>query len=260
MGLGSGILGSSDLLINPNLYDINDFEVAVVQNNDPWRWSRGWVHAQGWAYFASGWLVIFIVVYLHDLWIDRRRLKTCLANSSKHTRRPGSIDNRTFYDRFGTHIRSIFYRRSGKWRFASTSVGSGLFIFAGFLYPVLYVFTQQPYYKALVKEGPPGLASRAGMIAVAQVPFLIALGMKANIVAFLTGVGHERLNQFHRWLSFMCLFFGIVHGLPFIVQPVQEGGFEMLKAQFAKNVVYWNGVAALALLFSICFMALPPFR
>jgi predicted ferric reductase len=140
------------------------------------------------------------------------------------------------------------------------SLGSALLVFAGFLYPTLYIFTQAPYYRAWAFWGPPAIASRAGMIAVAIIPFITALGMKANMISFITGVGHERLNMFHRWLGYLALFMALVHALPFIVQAAQEGGYEEVKRTFAKNIVFWNGVVSIVLLGWLCIASMPWFR
>ncbi|KAJ7083231.1 iron reductase [Mycena epipterygia] len=41
-------------------------------------------------------------------------------------------------------------------------------------------------------------ANRAGLIAATQIPLLIALGMKNNILTFLTGISFDKLNFLHR--------------------------------------------------------------
>src|SRR5690349_16458765 len=105
-GAGSQLLRRNGELMNPNLYDVTDPELLGIQAKDPWRWSRGWVHAMGFMLFSMGWFFIFVAVYGHDIWLDRRRLKTTMANANKYMRNPGSIDNRTFYDRLSTHLRS----------------------------------------------------------------------------------------------------------------------------------------------------------
>lgn len=52
---------------------------------------------------------------------------------------------------------------------------------------------------------------RAGWLAVAQMPLLILLVSKNNIVGLLTGVSFERLNVLHRWTSRIMLFLAILH-------------------------------------------------
>ena len=52
---------------------------------------------------------------------------------------------------------------------------------------------------------------RAAWLAVAQVPLLILLVGKNNVVGFLTGVSYERLNVLHRWTARIMLFLAILH-------------------------------------------------
>ena len=45
------------------------------------------------------------------------------------------------------------------------------------------------------------LGIRAGWLTVAQLPLLILLIGKNNFIGFVSGVSHERLNVFHRWVG-----------------------------------------------------------
>lgn len=49
-----------------------------------------------------------------------------------------------------------------------------------------------------LKFDPSYWANRAGTIAASQFPLLVALGMKNNIISFLTGISFEKLNILHR--------------------------------------------------------------
>lgn len=42
---------------------------------------------------------------------------------------------------------------------------------------------------------------RTGFIAIAQLPLIFLLAAKSNIIGFLTGSSHERLNWLHRWTA-----------------------------------------------------------
>lgn len=59
---------------------------------------------------------------------------------------------------------------------------------------VLFIFIPQPYFYPNANDGGPPLAIRAGMIAIAMVPWIVALSMKVNLVSVMTGIGHERLS------------------------------------------------------------------
>lgn len=52
---------------------------------------------------------------------------------------------------------------------------------------------------------------RFGYIAIAQFPLMFILAMKNSPLSFLTGVGYEKLNFFHRFVGRMIFAFSIVH-------------------------------------------------
>jgi Ferric reductase like transmembrane component len=240
-------------VLNPSLYDVNNVEIQFYQLRKAWPWTKGYIHAMGWVYFASGLVLIFGLLNLRDILLDRRRLRNTLANSNKHQ---AVESKRSLFDRMSLHFRSFCYLRSSLPGVATTSFGLGALIVAGFLYPVLYVFTQHPYYEREPQFGPPPLAGRAGMIALAMTPFVIMLGMKANLISLITGMGHEKLNVLHRWLGFSCGFFSLVHAIPYIVEPLKNGGWSKLSEVFNSHVTYWNGVGAIVCMFWLTFGSL----
>ncbi|KAF9641853.1 hypothetical protein BDM02DRAFT_3177017 [Thelephora ganbajun] len=64
------------------------------------------------------------------------------------------------------------------------------------------------------KGGKPSLwEDRAAHIGASQVPIVVALAGKNNIVSLLTGIGHERLNILHRASSRVCLLLLWLHAL-----------------------------------------------
>jgi hypothetical protein len=243
-------------ILNPSLYNTSNVELNFYQRKLAWPWRRGNWHALGWVFFALGFVVIYGLLHLHDLRLDSRRLKVTIANRQN----PGArlaLPRRSTYDRVSTHMRAFAYIRANHLAAAAVSFGMCALIVAGAAYPLLYVFTQRPYYAREPRLGPPPLAGRAGMIAIAMLPFVLALAMKANLVSFVTGVGHEKLNVLHRWMGWMMGLFSVIHAVPFIVEPVKEGGWALVKTKFSANPVYWNGVAALACLFWLCVASLP---
>ena len=72
-------------------------------------------------------------------------------------------------------------------------------------------------------------------MAAAGTPLLVALAGKANLVSALTGIGHERLNVVHRWVSGMVVGLSVVHTIPFIVAPLKDGGRRALRKQYYKG-------------------------
>ncbi|KAF8859400.1 hypothetical protein BDZ45DRAFT_714119 [Acephala macrosclerotiorum] len=55
------------------------------------------------------------------------------------------------------------------------------------------------------------LGYRAGFIAICQMPLIILLAGKRNIIGFITGVGYERLTWLHRWVARSLLFSVLLH-------------------------------------------------
>jgi hypothetical protein len=106
----------------------------------------------------------------------------------------------------------------------------------------LIIFCIQPYFWQSMAFGSPPLSIRAGMMAVAMTPWIVALSTKASLVSMLTGIGHERLNRLHRWGGYMCLALSIVHAVPFWVQSARDPtGFATWKTYFNTYGIYIFG-------------------
>ena len=71
-------------------------------------------------------------------------------------------------------------------------------------------------------------------MAASMKPLLLALSEKANLVTLLTGLGHEKLNIFHRWVGWSVFGLSIAHTIPFIIAPLHDGGHSALHKQFYK--------------------------
>ncbi|KAI1377019.1 putative FRE ferric reductase-like transmembrane component [Hypoxylon crocopeplum] len=104
----------------------------------------------------------------------------------------------------------------------------------------------QPYYwpntPTISYGSSPPIATRTGWMALACLPFMIILPTKANMIASLTGVSHERLIVFHNWVGWAMLVLALVHTFPFIVFHVRKGDMVYV---WDTSVVYWTGVVAL---------------
>ena len=153
-------------------------------------------------------------------------------------------------------------RYGKKKEFSFPAVGSILTIIAAVIFVTLYTFLPQPYYYTTIAFGSPPLAIRAGMIAVAMMPWIVALSMKANIISWMTGIGHERLNVLHRWGAYIMLFLSLVHTVPFYITPVwDQGGLQTFKNLFHQDYyIYGTGLAALIPLGVLCIHSLPFLR
>ncbi|KAG9244788.1 ferric reductase like transmembrane component-domain-containing protein [Calycina marina] len=166
-------------------------------------------------------------------------------------------------------FRWVFYRpvREIKWKrkillsFPSLSVIALIFIAVAFT--SLYCFLPQPLFWQSIQYGSPPLAIRSGMMAVAIVPWIVAIAMKANLVSIMTGISHNRLQVFHRWGGYLCLFLSIVHTVPFYIQPVWDDGGRQIYYNLFHNgsgYVYGTGIACLVPLGWLCIASLPIVR
>lgn len=179
--------------------------------------------------------------------------------------------------------RRIGYAQTGPIRIAKflPPLGTTLLIAAVCIGTTIWCFVIHPYYRCTREWGSPPLGVRAvsilscslklevsktvweveltflvlssinlsqGMIANALVLFVFAFGTKVNFVTVLTHLSHDRLQIYHQWTARLCLFFSIVHTIPFILQPLKEGGSSNLATYWHSGVDYWNGTVALAAL------------
>ncbi|SMQ49596.1 unnamed protein product [Zymoseptoria tritici ST99CH_3D7] len=141
--------------------------------------------------------------------------------------------------------------------------GAILIVVAALAFVILYSFLPQPLFYQSMQFGSPPLAIRSGMLAVALMPWIVSLSMKANFITLLTGIGHERLNVLHRWLAYLCMILSIIHTVPFYVTSDREGLVifkNMLRAQQPGSYIYGTGIAALAPLAFLCIHSFGPLR
>ena len=163
-------------------------------------------------------------------------------------------------------IRFVFYRPvpSLRWKkreFTFPGAGAIFLIGVTTAFVACYSFIPQPYYYQSISFGSPPLAIRAGMIAVAMTPWIIAMSVKANLITYMTGIGPERLNVLHRWAGYICLFLSLVHTVPFYITPVwDEGALTVFKKLFTGYYIYGTGLAALVPLIVLCVHSLPILR
>lgn len=79
-------------------------------------------------------------------------------------------------------------------------------------------------------------------MAVALMPWIVGLSMKANIITLITGIGHERLNVLHRWAAYLCLVLSVIHTVPFYITPIWEKGARAtFEAMFTREGFYAYG-------------------
>ena len=270
--------------------------LIAASKQDPW--SQAGKYSLGWVYFSIIVLVFTGALYWYHYWTDKLRRATFkeeIAKSSKTSspdtdyemaNLPTNCSSRKFFPgdgdlpqepvselpnfSFGPFntivalVRFVFYRplpilTYRKRVFQLPTAGVIFMVFAATAFVTLYTFLPQPYFYTDIAFGSPPLAIRAGMIAVAMMPWIIGLSVKSNLITLITGIGHERLNVLHRWASYIFLFLSLVHTVPFYITPIwDEGGLNTWKKYFNTGYYpYGSGWAALAPLLAITLHSLP---
>ncbi|KAK2852132.1 hypothetical protein FQN49_005339 [Arthroderma sp. PD_2] len=274
-------------------------EQLATSEIDPF--SQASKYALGWVYFSISLFVLTFFLRLYQIWGDKIRAalrkeelfspgQTLSPQSDYELVTPSPANShRAFFPATGPLVetpkrdsalssigwvnnsiafaRWIFYRplpviKLGKLEIVPPSLAAAVLVLLAFAFVTLYCFLPQPLYYPHITDGSPPLAIRAGMLAVATLPWIIALSTKPNLISMFTGIGHERLNVLHRWAGYLCLFLALVHMVPFYITPVWEDGALPLFSQFIGGdyYIYGSGLAALAPLVVLCVHSLPALR
>lgn len=102
------------------------------------------------------------------------------------------------------------------------------------------------------------LGVRAGWLSVAQMPLLILLINKNNVIGALTGASYERLNVLHRWSSRIMLLLTILH---FGYQSYGWSQYPgLMQLEWATDSCPITGIAAFAILLWMNLSTLAPVR
>ncbi|KAI9892419.1 MAG: hypothetical protein M1814_001376 [Vezdaea aestivalis] len=274
---------------------------GLIEANTRDPWSQSGKYSLGWVYMSIILLFFAMVMRLYHLWTDKIRtalhrevnrptaestpdydyemsnLDTSKSAAQLFPRQmekgppvvkdQSSVSSIRSFNVLMAVFRMVFYRpipvlRFRKQQLVFPSLSVVVLVAISTIFTVLYCFIPQPLFWSSMQFGSPPLAVRAGMLAVAMMPWIIALSMKANFITFITGLGHERLNVLHRWGGYLCLLLSLIHTIPFYIQPAwDEGGFQVFKGYFVGNgAIYSTGIAALVPLIWLCVFSLPIIR
>lgn len=98
---------------------------------------------------------------------------------------------------------------------------------------------------------------RTGYIASAQLPLIVLLSEKRNIIGWLTGTSYERLSWLHRWVSRILFLTVTIHmGFWF----VDWARYDYIKVKLTTDRITQRGFAAWCILLWIVFSSLLPVR
>lgn len=98
---------------------------------------------------------------------------------------------------------------------------------------------------------------RAAWLAVAQMPLLILLVGKNNLVGLITGVSYERLNILHRWVARVLLLLATIH---FGSQNYGWNQYGLMQLEWQTDACPPTGIAAYTILLWLNLSTLAPFR
>ncbi|ORY67597.1 ferric reductase [Pseudomassariella vexata] len=173
---------------------------------------------------------------------------------------PSGLRKQAWWQKLVSSVRFIAYRRYEvkALHTGTSSVAVVALLIIGAAFFLAMTLGPSPYYwpntRTLSYGSSPPLATRTGWMALACLPFLIILPTKANMIATLTGVSHERLIVFHNWVGWAMFALALVHTFPFIIFHIWKGDMVL---QWNTSVVYWTGVAAIIPQAYLQVMSLP---
>jgi predicted ferric reductase len=98
---------------------------------------------------------------------------------------------------------------------------------------------------------------RCGVVTIAQLPIIILLAGKNNIIGYLGGVSYERLNWLHRWCARCMLLTATMHIGYFFSAWAP---YDYIGYQLKNNKIVWKGLAAWCTLAWIVFSSMTPIR
>ncbi|WWC63529.1 uncharacterized protein I303_106132 [Kwoniella dejecticola CBS 10117] len=85
---------------------------------------------------------------------------------------------------------------------------------------------------------------RSGLVATAQIPLTVALGVRGNIIGLCVGKGYERLKVYHKIVGRVVFLASTIHGAAYMYKWTVAGKFS---AYAAKPFAMWGLLAYFAL-------------
>ncbi|CAF9941551.1 hypothetical protein IMSHALPRED_002778 [Imshaugia aleurites] len=210
-------------------------------------------------YFWYGIVLVIGIAAIFNI-IQKRTLRSRIraaAASINHPARPRNIFTKSVAT-ITAILREISYvqltptRRVFWVKVPPFGTISLLLTYLGFVLALEFINNEVPgaqHYEAL--------GIRAAWLAVAQVPLLILLAGKNNLVGLVTGVSYERLNVLHRWVSRVLLLLATLH---LGYQNYGWSLYGLVRMEWSTDACPPTGIAAYALLLWLNLSTLAPFR
>lgn len=196
-------------------------------------------------YYGAATIFVVLVKYFFTYYRDKR-----LARGNRHSTGLCS----SVFDVAAAYCRLVGYKPTPKFLMMLSfprNIGQVLYALSTSIYLFCVCLIPHFWYRACYGFGSPPLAIRAGIMAAAVVPFIFMLSGKNNFVSYFTGIGYEKLNWLHQLLGLSCFVLAIIHVVPFIAQPLREGGALNLKDVFLNSDDYQHGIVPFVCLFGL---------
>ncbi|KAK6412656.1 hypothetical protein LTR95_017942, partial [Oleoguttula sp. CCFEE 5521] len=143
---------------------------------------------------------------------------------------PRAVQETSIVRRKTALYRFLSYRsfRLSALNWNSAPLGVLLLGLVGTIFFLCMTLLPQPYYwpeSATLNYwgGSPPIATRSGWLSLGCMPFVFLTAGKSNFVTAVTGVSHEKLQVYHRWISYAFFVTALVHTFPFIVYNIKTG-------------------------------------
>ena len=208
-----------------------------------------------WAFVGSAIGVAVIANVLNQI-LYRQRIAAAIQKISQPAR-PRSIFFQT-HATISAVVREVA-NYSKSWKIGK----SGVFLppMGGVLIMVAYIvlITVCCFYRLNTKSFLQweAIGYRSGFIALAQLPLIILLSGKRNIIGCLTGMGYERLLWLHRWAARALLFTIIIH---FGYWMTTWGKFNYIATKVNTDPLTQRGLIAGGILVWIVLSSIAPLR
>lgn len=216
------------------------------QKKTPWTYQGH--YAKVTIYFAAAAIFVATVKRIWFMYCDSRYMSSTRSVSTP-------LQSLVFV--ITAYVRLVSYRHMPsfliEWLGVPASVGNFVFAVLTTIYLFCYCLIPHPWYRSCMGFGSPALAVRAGLMSLAITPFIMILSGKVNTISFFTGISYEKLNWVHQYTGLAALVLALIHTIPFIWQPLHEGGSSYLASTFTDDV-YVTGIAPLVLLILLCLL------